>query len=126
TTLPNILYLTNFTGSAAIAVVPPSQLFFVTDFRYLTAIAEARGTDHDCPGLELVKVDGSYDATLAGLLASLPVTKVGFEAANLTVSRHEWLKRALPRGETSGPELVSTEGVVERARIVQDAYEVAR
>ena len=38
TTRSNILYLTNFTGSAAIVVVTPDRIHFVTDFRYVTAV----------------------------------------------------------------------------------------
>jgi Xaa-Pro aminopeptidase len=125
TALPNILYLTNFEGSSAIVVVTADHLYFLTDFRYITAAQEAKGTAAECPGLELVTVQGSYDATLAGLLASLPLNAVGFEAAHLTVSRYNWLRAALPRGETSGPDLVPTENVVEAARLVKDAYEIA-
>jgi Xaa-Pro aminopeptidase len=125
TSLPNVLYLTNFTGSAAIVVAAGDCLYFITDFRYLTAIEASRGTASECPNLELVRVDGSYDATLAGLLASLPFARVGFEAAHLTVSRRDWLAAALPRGETSGPELIATEGIVERARNIKDAYEIS-
>src|SRR5216684_3989219 len=87
TSLPNILYLTNFTGSAAVAVVTADRLHFLTDFRYVTAIADTAGTEHQCPSLELVTVEGSYDATLAGLLASLvpssgstTAMRIGFEA----------------------------------------------
>ena len=32
TSLPNIVYLTNFTGSSAIVVVTPDRLYFITDF----------------------------------------------------------------------------------------------
>ena len=62
TSLPNILYLTNFTGSSAIVVLTADRLHFITDFRYVTAIEAMRGTPHECPDLELVTVDGSYDA----------------------------------------------------------------
>src|SRR5262249_17289550 len=125
TTLPNVLYLTNFTGSSAIAVVTRDELYFLTDFRYLTALEEAHGTPHECPGLQLVSVKGSYDQTLAGLLSALPVRRVGFEAEHLTVSRYDWLARTLPGGATSGLELVSTEGIVARARARKDDYEIA-
>jgi Xaa-Pro aminopeptidase len=125
TSLPNILYLTNFTGSAAILVVTAERIHFITDFRYLTAVSDARGTDHECPDLDVVTVDGSYDGTLAGLLAALPARRVGFEGAHLTVSRFEWLQGTLPKGEPSGPELLSTEGIVETARVRKDAYEIS-
>jgi Xaa-Pro aminopeptidase len=125
TALPNILYLTNFEGSSAIVVLTADHLYFLTDFRYITAVQEARATDWGCPGLDLVTVQGSYDAALAGLLASSPLASIAFEAAHLTVSRYNWLRTALPRGETSGPNLVPTEGIVETVRLVKDAYELA-
>jgi Xaa-Pro aminopeptidase len=124
TSLPNVLYLTNFTGSAAIAIVTADRLHFLTDFRYVTAVNDARGTGQECPALELAVVDGSYDATLARLLASLPVDRIGFEASHLTVSRHRWLAAALGR-EAASHELVPTEGVVERARVRKDDHEIA-
>ena len=74
TSRPNVLYLTNFTGSAAIAIVTAERVYFATDFRYLTAINDARGLPHECPRLELVRVDGSYDATLARLIESACLT----------------------------------------------------
>ena len=131
TALPNILYLTNFTGSTAIAVVTPARVYFLTDFRYVTAIADSKGTPHECPNLDLVRVEGSYDASLAALLASLtappggePAMRFGFEAAHLTVSRHTWLVDALARHEAPHA-LVATEGIVERARVRKDDYEIA-
>ena len=47
TSLPNILYLTNFTGSSAIVVITAGHFYFVTDFRYLTSMTDARGTACD-------------------------------------------------------------------------------
>jgi Xaa-Pro aminopeptidase len=123
TSLPNILYLTNFTGSAATVVLTADRLRFITDFRYVTALESTRGTPHECPGLELVTVDASYDATLATLLQSMTSARVGFEAAHLTVARHGWLTATLGRGGTP-PALTSTEGIVERARVRKDSYEL--
>lgn len=125
TSLPNVLYLTNFTGSAAMVVVTLDRLLFVTDFRYRTAIENARGSGHACPGLELVMVDGAYEATLSRLVASLTGSRIGFEAAHLSVSRHRWLEAALAREGQTPKELVPTEGIVERARVRKDDYEVA-
>ena len=119
TALPNILYLTNFTGSSAIVVVSADRLRFLTDSRYLTVIDETRGQGYECPGLELVAVEGSYDAKLAEVLDGQSWTRVGFEATDLTVARHTWLTK------TVAIELVATEGVVERARVVKDDYEIA-
>jgi Xaa-Pro aminopeptidase len=125
TSLPNILYLTNFTGSSAIVVLTADRLLFVTDFRYVTVLGEARGTAHECPDMEIVTVEGSYDATLAQLLADQPWRRIGFEAAHLTVDRYRWLAATLAADGPKDAELVATERLVERARVVKDPYEIA-
>ena len=124
TSLPNILYLTNFSGSSAIVVLTAERVLFITDFRYLTVLADARGTPHDCPGLEVVTVDGSYDATLAELLAAQPWRRIGFEATHLTVDRHRWLTATVAANGRTDAELVATERLVERARVRKDPYEI--
>jgi Xaa-Pro aminopeptidase len=125
TSLPNILYLTNFTGSSAIVVLTADRLFFITDFRYLTVLGESRGTAHECPGLEVVAVEGSYDGTLSEMLTARGWRRVGFEAAHLTVDRYNWLNVTLAAAGPERPELVATERIVERARVRKDAYEIA-
>ena len=123
TALPNVCYLTNFTGSAAIVVLTANRLIFITDFRYVAATEAAAGTPHACPSLELVTVEGSYDGTLAGVLRSLGCPRVGFEAAHVSVSRHHGLLEALGRGGLS-PALVGVEGLVEWHRARKDPYEI--
>jgi Xaa-Pro aminopeptidase len=125
TSLPNVLYLTNFDGSAAIAVLTATRLYFITDFRYITATQAMMGQSYECPDLELVIVNGSYDATLTGLLASLPGTRIGFESGHVTVARYDWWRQALTGGTGSAREWIATTGVVERARVVKDDYEIA-
>ena len=123
TSMPNVLYLTNFTGSSAIVVLTADRLLFVTDFRYVAAIDRTRGTAAECPALEIERVDSSYDETLAALLDSLPGARVGFEARHLTVGRHQWLEASLRK--RSRVSLVPTDGVVEAARVTKDAFEIA-
>jgi len=123
TSLPNVLYLTNFTGTSAIVVITADRLLFLTDFRYVTTIAESRGTAHECPGLELIQVSGSYDGKLADVLLGEAFTRVGFEAAHLSVARFNWLQASLAAGQ-GAPDLVATEGVIERARTKKDGYEI--
>lgn len=118
--LPNIAYLTNFGGSSAVAVLTPDALHFITDSRYVAAVREAERSRHACPALDLVVVNGSYDATLAALLSRRGGSRVGFEAAHLTVARHRWLEAQLARTV----ELVPTERIVELMRVVKDAYEL--
>ena len=124
TTRSNILYLTNFTGSAAIVVVTPDRIHFVTDFRYVTALESLQQTPHACPDLDLTVVDGAYDPTLVRLVGSLALDRLGFEAANMTVSRRDWLVAALGRDGRTTPALVPTEQLVERIRVRKDADEI--
>ena len=126
TALPNVLYLTNFSGSSAIIVVTAGRVLFLTDSRYVAAVAATRGKPYECPELELIEVEGSYEARLAEVLAGQGSEdgsvdrRIGFEAAHLTVSRLAWLERAVA-GRIA---LVSTVGVVESARVVKDSYEL--
>jgi Xaa-Pro aminopeptidase len=121
--MPNVLYLTNFTGSSAIVVLTADRVVFVTDFRYIAAIDRMRGTPSECPGLEIARVETSYDETLVAALDSMTGTRVGIEARHLTVGRYQWLESALEtRGRVS---LVPTDGLIERARVRKDAFEIA-
>src|SRR5262249_8673565 len=134
TALPNVRYLTNFTGSSAIVVLGAERLQFLTDFRYVTAVDTTRGTSHECPDLDLVTVEGSYDAALAATPPTSGWQRVGFEGAHLTVARHDWLTATLgasqsvptnPHSAARTPQLIATEHVVERARVRKDDYEIA-
>jgi Xaa-Pro aminopeptidase len=124
TSLPNVLYLTNFTGSSGIVVIDAERIRFLTDFRYVTAIADTRGAAHECPGCDLVTVEGSYDAALAAAINSSGCRRVGFEAAHVAVARHNWLAAAVAN-PTSSTTLVPTENIVEGARVRKDAWEIA-
>jgi len=125
TALPNILYLTNFTGSSATVVLAADRLYFITDSRYVETVSAMNATPHHVPDFELIVVDGSYDATLAGFLATRPWTRIGFEAEHMTVARLGWLTATLAAGDTPAAELAATDGLVERARVRKDDYEIA-
>jgi len=121
--MPNIAWLTNFGGSSACVVLAHDGLRFITDSRYVTAVHETRQTPHECPGLDLVVVDGSYDATLAEVLKAGGFGRVGFDAGHLTVARYRWLESAVGSGDGC-PALVPFEGAFEAARSVKDDWEV--
>src|SRR5262245_48977865 len=125
TSLPNILYLTNFSGSSAIVVIEPESVRFLTDSRYTEAVERGQQTDHACPDLVLDAVAGSYDAALADRIAQLGTRRVGFEAQHLTVARHDWLQRTLAAGGDRAPLWAGTENLVERPRVRKDGYELS-
>lgn len=126
TSLPNIRYLTNFTGSSALVLVTRDRCMFATDFRYETAVAESLRTPAACPDLMVTIASGSLDLALASWLEAMPGTEVGFEAAHLTVARHQWLEKTLAAATGNPPlALVATEGLVEGIRVRKDPYEIA-
>jgi len=124
TNLTNIRYLSNHVGSAGVVVLTRDALHLVVDFRYEAAIDALQASASACPSLTRWPVSGSYDEALVDCLISIGLTTAGFEATHLTVARHDWLTRTLAaRGESIA--LRSTERVVEQARLVKDASEIA-
>jgi Xaa-Pro aminopeptidase len=123
TVLSNVRYLTNFDGSAAIAIVSGDRIELLTDSRYQAAVGGFRGTSHECPGMDLTIIDGSYDVTLSRVLRDRQFMRVGFEGHHLTVDRFSWLKTALGADPTA-LDLVATHGIVENARLRKDDHEL--
>jgi Xaa-Pro aminopeptidase len=111
--LPNIRYLTGFTGSAALLLVRHDATLLITDFRYaVQAPAEAGEA-------AAVEVDQkSVWERLGRLLAATPVASLGIEAHALTVRDAERVG-ALMRGH-----VVPTVELVERLRAVKSPEEV--
>ena len=91
TSLPNIRYLTGFSGSSALVVATPSELRLITDFRYETQVADEVG---DIAQLRIEPVSlwtGLWD--LLKRLSSIEL--VGFESAHLL---HRDFQRLLTEG----------------------------
>ncbi len=110
--LPNIRYLTGFTGSAGLLLVSAQATVLVTDFRYATqAPQEAVGID--------VQIDPSsiWDR-LGRVLLQWNVERLGVESHVLTTRDADRLSR-LTRSR-----LVQTTDLVEHLRAAKDAGEV--
>lgn len=120
TNVTNIRYLTGFTGSAALLLVTPDRLVFVTDGRYRDQAAAqlaAAGVEAD---IEIGRTADEQRTLLTGAAAG--VRRLGLESEAVTWGQQrrfatEWFPDA---------ELVPTEGLVEELRRVKDAGEVAR
>jgi Xaa-Pro aminopeptidase len=112
TRLPNVRYLTGFTGSNAQALVGTQATLFFTDGRY------DEQSRHEVPDAERVIHAGALPpvAEEAGARA---MTRIGFESEGVTHGFWERLRRAL-----EGFELVPVGVEVERLRRVKDAEEV--
>jgi Xaa-Pro aminopeptidase len=115
THLPNLRYLTGFTGSNGMAVVGGDVRRFVTDFRYVEQAAGEVG-DFD-------REQGPQDFITA-LEAGWPdgALSLGFEDDHMTVRAHERLRAVLP----DRIELKGAGGVVEAERAIKEPGEVER
>ncbi|HEY1951829.1 MAG TPA: aminopeptidase P family protein [Gemmatimonadaceae bacterium] len=116
TSLPNIRYLTGFSGSSALVLVTQRDLHFITDFRYDTQVRDEVGD------LATVRIEQQSLWTglwnLASTLSGVEV--VGFESAHLL---HRDFQRLLTEGSRWQwrPEL----NLVEALREAKDPGEVA-
>jgi Xaa-Pro aminopeptidase len=120
----NIRYLTNHAGSAGTLVATADALHLLVDFRYQEAVRLLQASAAACPTLKVWPVPASYDEALVNCLAEIAVSTVGFEAGHLTVARHEWLVRTAA-ARRAAVTFRPTERVVEQARVVKDAGEIA-
>ncbi|HEX6311595.1 MAG TPA: Xaa-Pro peptidase family protein [Acidimicrobiia bacterium] len=120
TRLPNIRYLTGFTGSAAFLLVRGDDAVFVSDGRY----AEQASEQLRAAGVEAEVVirpshAGQREALAEGATA---IGRLGLEAHDVTWAQQRAFANAwFPRAE-----LVATEQLVEALRRVKDEGEVAR
>ena len=121
TTLPNVRYLTGFTGSAAVLVVTRNLSVLTTDGRYRTQSAEqleAAGA----PEVEISIGTGAQQRDAArAALEGANAARIGLEAGNITWSGQRAWAEVL-----SGDKLVPTANAVEALRERKDAAELAR
>jgi Xaa-Pro aminopeptidase len=123
TNLTNIRYLTGFTGSAALLLVPTNdttESVFVTDGRYRDQAAGQLAA----AGVAARTVVGLEEDARRQALASAArgLRRLALEAENVS-----WAQQRRFAGEWfPDAELVPTDGLVESLRLVKDAGEVAR
>ena len=120
TRLANIRYLTGFTGSAALLLVLPDELVFVTDGRYDQQSAEQLRANGVEARVEVRATQADQLDVLAEAVDGL--ARVGLEAGDVTWAA----QRRYAADVFAGAELVPTEGAVEALRRVKDDGEVAR
>jgi len=123
THLTNIRWLTGFTGSAALAVVTPDELVFVTDGRYTDQAAhqldQAGLGDHR--GGTRIEISSAGQRRLV-VAATSGAARVGLEAEHVSWAA----QRLYDREWFADTEVVPTTGLVEDLRITKDDAELAR
>ena len=120
----NIRYLSNHVGSSGILVLTRDDAHLLVDARYSEAVRLLQQTASACPALVVRHVPDSYEDVLLQCLGDIGATTVGFEAAEVSVARHDAWRRTADRLGVS-IRLQATERIVEEARLVKDAYEIA-
>ncbi|MEO8029374.1 MAG: aminopeptidase P family protein [Gemmatimonadota bacterium] len=111
--LPNIRYLTGFTGSAALLLIRPADAVLISDFRYASQAPQEAG--------DLVRVEIDQHSPwqrLKKLLAITPIETLGYEGHIATVRDAERIA-----GTTTG-RLVPAPELVERLRAAKAVEEV--
>lgn len=110
----NLRYLTNFTGSAGVAVITLNQAYFITDFRYTEqAAAQAQG-------FEIIKHQGSIYAEVAAICVKEEIASLAFEENHTTFAEYEVLEDTVLESS-----LVPIGGMIEALREVKDEAELA-
>jgi len=110
---PNVRFLSGFTGSNGWLVVAAEDALLLTDSRYAEQAAAETG------GLRVEVVAGGLQHAIPARLGGRALSRIGFEAARVTVTIHGELE------EASDVEWVPLGGVVERQRRTKDADEIA-
>jgi len=113
--LPNVQYLTGFSGSAGALLVTEDRSVFFTDSRYdIQARQEVKGSR-----VQIVKREALGAAAAWAALHRL--RRLGFEAGTVSFQAHRRLRELIPRAK-----LVRTLGLVETLRVEKDPGEIER
>jgi Xaa-Pro aminopeptidase len=117
THLPNVRYLSGFTGSAGILLIGPGtrKPIFLTDGRYTEQAHE------QVQGARIVVTKGPALDAVAEQIAKLKLIHIGIEADHLTVAQRSRFKKLVP----AKTKLRETNGVIERIRMIKDDVELA-
>lgn len=113
--LPNIRYLCGFTGSAGVLLVTARDKVLLTDGRYTEqAKQEVKGAK-----VKIVK-KAALAAAAEWLQKHSRLTRIGIEAAHMTVAERASLGKALGRRAS----LIAAPPIVEPLRMIKDAEEI--
>lgn len=113
--LPNIRYLTGFTGSNALLVLAPDWRLLFTDPRYTVQASQETN-------LPVRTAKGQLLETVAAVISRKRLKNIGFEKSRIPFETWAALKEALPLGTA----LVPVGPEVERLRMIKSADETHR
>jgi Xaa-Pro aminopeptidase len=114
--LPNIRYVSGFTGDNAILLLTPDSQTLFTDPRYTIQASE----QCTCPVKTITK--GPLDLAAVELIKKKRWKRIGFESSRIIFDVYQRLKDALPMGVSLKP----LSGVIEKLRMIKTPEEIAR
>jgi Xaa-Pro aminopeptidase len=116
TSVPNVTYLTGFTGDSSYLLITQENELLVSDGRFLTQIEE------ECPGLDMnIRRPGILiHQQVAKILRGSGFSRLAIEADSMTVATRKRIAAKVPKLQIG-----STSGMVEQLRQVKDKDEIA-
>lgn len=115
TALPNVRYLTGFTGSNAMVLVTPDETAIFTDPRYTVQVAEETG-------ITAFVLNGALMPGVVARIAGSRLKRIGFERTRISYD----LWRQLDESIGSRQRLIATADLVEQLRMVKSEAEIDR
>jgi Xaa-Pro aminopeptidase len=116
--VPNVTYLSEFTGDSSILIVSPSRCMLLTDGRYTE---QAR---KECPAdIQVVKWLNNKRfgiETYQHVVSELNIKRLGFEGQDMTFSSYETLRKGL-----ASVELINVGACIEKLRQIKDPAEIS-
>jgi len=123
---PNLRYLTGFDGSLGALMLTLSNAVLIVDGRYITTARDRVASSAELRWVRVELAARSLEEGLIDTIAETPARTIGVEAAAMTLSRFDRLNALLQaRQDKPGVRLAPSERIVERARVIKDADEVA-
>ena len=112
--LPNIRYLSGFTGDNALLLVTPESQMLFTDPRFTIQASQ------ECSCAIKIAPRGPVDPCAVEAIRRKKLKRVGFEATRMIYDVHRRLKEALPLGVTLKP----IGPVIEQLRMIKSKEEI--
>ena len=114
--LPNIRYLSGFTGDHALLLISPDSCTLFTDPRFTIQASE------ECTCSVQTVGKGPLDAVVVANIHRKRFKRIGFEASRMLYDMHRRMKESLPLGASLKP----LGPIIEKLRMIKSPEEVAR
>lgn len=114
THIPNIRYVSGFSGSSAFVIITPGKNYFITDFRYQSQSAEEVKDFR-------ISINSSSADAVRKIIAEEGLHRVAFESSHLTCMQLDKLK-----AENPGVEFIPVAEELEKMNMIKTEEELGR